>query len=118
MGERFFSVGFQNIHGLHNGIGCKMKDVMNGLSNDIEILAETWGCKCEHNFSEYFAEYVFPQKHAGVKKGRNSGGFIVLFKNYLKKNVNIIKKSNNFVWIEVDKKFFINMDKNLRIVGT
>ena len=34
------------------------------------------------------------------------------------KNVKIIKKSNNFVWIEVDKTFFKQMDKNLRIVGT
>lgn len=118
MMQNYFSVGFQNIQGLHHGNTCKMTDILHDLTNDIEILAETWGCKCEHDIEGYFAEYVNPQKHMGVKKGRNSGGFIVLFKNYLGKDVKIIKKSNNFVWIEVDKKYFKNMNKNPRIVGT
>ena len=61
--------GFQNIHGLHYGNACKMNDVINDLSNDIEILVETRGCKCEHHFAEYFAEYISSQKHMRVKRG-------------------------------------------------
>ena len=113
-----FSVGCRNIKGLHDDSVCKINEIKRDLSDDIEILVETWGCKCKLEFEDYFLEYVSPQKHMGVKKGRNSGGFIVLFKNYLAKNVKIIKKSNNFVWIEVDKKFFHNLEKNPVIVGT
>ena len=57
-----------------------------------EILAETWGCKCDLQCENYFIEYVKSQKHIGVKKGRESGGFIILFKNNLGVNVKIIKK--------------------------
>ena len=88
-----FSVGFRNIKGLHDDSVCKINEIKRDLSDDIEILVETWGCKCKLEFEDYFLEYVSPQKHMGVKKGRNSGGFIVLFKNYLAKNVKIIKKS-------------------------
>ena len=69
MMQNHFSVGFQNIQGLHHGNTCKMTDIMCDLTNDIEILAETWGCKCEHDFEGYFAEYVYPQKHMGSRKG-------------------------------------------------
>ena len=117
MVQNGFSVGFRNMQGMHNGKVRKINEIMDELSNDIEILAETWGCKCELDFEHYFPEYVSPQKHMGVKKGRDSGGFIVLFKNYLAKNVKIIKKSNNFVWIEVDKKFISEINENLLIAG-
>ena len=110
-----FSVGFQNIHGMHHVSGCKLREVGNELTHDIEILGETWGCKCELEFENYFYESVQPQKHIGVKKGRDSGGFIVLFKNYLEKNVKIVKKSNNFIWIEVNRKFIDNLEKKFLI---
>ena len=84
----------------------------------IEILAETWGCKCDLRFEKYTPDYVSPQKHIGVKKGRASGGFIVLIKNHLCKNVKIIKKSNNFVWIEVVGKVINNPHENIFVVGT
>ena len=112
-----FSVGFQNIHGMHYGNECKFPEINCALSNDIEILAETWGCKCDLEFTCYFLEQVDPQKHTGVKKGCESGGFIVLFKNHLGSNVKIIKKSNNFVWIEVNKKIIGSLEDNLLICG-
>ena len=40
------SKGFK-IEGLHNASGCKLNDLKEVLSNDIEILCEVWGCDCE-----------------------------------------------------------------------
>ena len=53
-----------------------------------------------------------------VKKGRKSGGFIILLRNYLSKDVKIVKTSNNFVWMEVNKKYIANLQSNFFIVGT
>ena len=117
MVQNGFSVGFRNMQGMHNSNVCKMNEIVQELSNDIEILAETWGCKCGLTFENYFHEYVALQKRMGIKKGRDSGGFIILFKNYLAKNVKIIKKSNNFVWIEVDKRLISGSTLNSLIAG-
>ena len=103
---------------MHDEGVCKINEIKCDLSDDIEILVETWGCKRKLDFQDYFLEYVSPQKHLGVRKGRDSRRFIILFKNYLAKSVKINKKSNNFVWIEVDKKFFRSLKKNPIIVGT
>ena len=84
--ERKLSVGFQNIEGMHNGAGCKLEDIKADLTNDIEILVETWGCNCDVSFDNYTPHYVSPQKHKGITKGRKSGGFIVLLKNHLRRN--------------------------------
>ena len=113
-----FSIGFHNIEGMHIKNECKLNDIKGELSNDIEILAETWGCKCDLNFDNYIYDKVVPQKRIGIKKGRASGGFIVLVKNDISKKVNIIKKSNNFVWIEVDGELMNYLDGNVFIVGT
>ena len=113
-----FSVGFQNIEGMHGGMGCKINEIKAGLSNDIEILAETWGCNCDISFENYIPHYVSPQKHQGVKKGRKSGGFYILIKKYLSKNFKILKKSNNFVWIEINKECIKNLQENFIVVAT
>ena len=112
------SVGFHNIHGMHNGNECKFNEIKSELSHDIEILAETWGCKCDLDFENYVLETVNPQKHIGVKKGRESGGFIVLLKNHLGKEVKVIKKSNNFVWIEISKEILSTPDENVLVCAT
>ena len=114
------SVGFQNIQGLHSGTGCKINEITEDLCNDIEILVEIWGCNCGVSFGNQYAKHlVAPQKHDGVKKGRKSGGFVILLKNHLSlgKDVLIRKTSNNFVWLEVDKKYITNLQKNFFIVG-
>ena len=105
---------------MHNeGVGgCKLEDIESELTNDIEILVETWGCNCELSFDNYIPHYVSPQKHQGVTRGRKSGGFIVLIKKYLRKDYKILKSSNNFVWIEVDKKCIKNLNENFLVVGT
>ena len=120
MGARKVSIGFQNIEGLRNGNGCKLLDIKEGLSNDIEILCDVWGCSCDLNFNDvnYLDYLVKPQKHTRVKEGRKSGGFLNLYKDYLAKNVKVLENSNNFVWIEVDKSCITNMENNLIIVAT
>ena len=112
------SIGFHNIQGLHEKNVCKINEIKEEQSNDIEIFVETWGCNCELKFEDYTSDYVSPHKRVGVKKGRASGGFMVLVKNSLSQKVNIIKKSNNFVWIEIDGKLIKKMDGNFFIVGT
>ena len=81
--EHEFSIGFQNVQGMHDGGGCKINEIKNNLSNDIEILSETWGCNCDLSFESYTAHVVASQKHQGVKKGRKSGGFVILLKNHV-----------------------------------
>ena len=63
-----FSVGFQNIQGMHGGMGCKVNEIKAGLTNDIEILAETWGCNCDISFENYIPHHVSPQKHHGEER--------------------------------------------------
>ena len=95
--EKKFKIGYQNIQGLHNKEGCKLKECDANLFNDIEILGETWGCKCEKIFSEYeVLARSEPQKHQGVTKGRKSGGLLVLGKKYLLNFVKTKKISIKF----------------------
>ena len=103
---------------MHSASGCKINEVKKELCNDIEILAETWGCACELIFENYTVQHVAPQKHSGVKKGRKSGGFIILVKKHISKDVKILKKSNNFVWLEVNKKYIENLQNNFLVVDT
>ena len=89
------------------------------MTCDIEILAETWGCGCILNFGEYEIIYsVDSQKHKGISKGRKSGGIKVLIRSSISKNVKIRKSSNNFIWIEVDKRYIGNLEENLLILAT
>ena len=69
------------------------------------------------NFEQYTTvDYVSPQKRMGITNGRASGGFIILVKNSYYKKVNVIKKSNNFVWIDVGGKLINKLNGNF--VGT
>ena len=43
---------------------------------------------------------------------------MILYKNYLSKNIKFLENSNNFVWIEIDKTCIKNMQNNLILVGT
>ena len=53
-----FSVGFQNIHGLHGSLGCKVHELEKELKNDIEIWCEVWGCECKLEFDNYSFEIM------------------------------------------------------------
>ena len=93
------SVGYQNIHGLHDNLGCKASKIETSLKNDIEIFSEIWGCDCNLVFDDYLIEIIEPQKHEGVKKGRKSGGFLILIQKKMENKFKTAKKSNIFVWI-------------------
>ena len=116
--NRQFSVGFHNVQGMHNGVGCKVNEIQKELTSDIEILTETWGCKCNVVFENYISHHVSPQKHTWSKKGRKSGGFTILYKTYLKNRIKVLKSSNNFVWIEVEKNIIQNLQENFLVVAT
>ena len=74
------------MQGLHNKNGCKIEDCTNHLFNDIEVLSETWACTCEKLFTGYeIVAQSTPQKNPGIKKGRKSGGMIVLCKKWFDK---------------------------------
>ena len=109
-------MGYQNIHGLHDAVGCKASRLESQLKNDIEMLSEIWGCECKLSFDDYLIEKVEPQKHPGVNKGRKSGGFLILIRKNLKNKYKITKKSNNFVWIEFSKNLIQNIEGNFYIV--
>ena len=113
-----FTVGYNNIQGLHDKNGCKIPEITKDLTNDIEILSETWGCNCEKNFAGYsIIAQQEPVKHAGVKKGRKSGGIIVLGKKGWDKCTKVLKISENFIWCEVDKKIMKGLENNLIFVA-
>ena len=56
MNLKGLSVGYQNIHGLHDNFGCKASKLEICLKNDIEIWSEIWGCECKLKFDEYLLE--------------------------------------------------------------
>ena len=116
--EHNFSCGYNNVQGLHDKNGCKIPEITKDFTNDIEIISETWGCNCEKHFPGYtiIAEQE-PVKHAGVKKGRKSGGIIVLGKPDLVKNTKVLKISKNFIWCEISKNIMKGLQKNLIFVA-
>ena len=113
-----FSCGYNNVQGLHDKNGCKIPEINKDFSHDFEILSETWGCNCEKIFPGYVViAQQEPAKHCGVKKGRKSGGIIVLCKPGLVKNTKVLKKSENFVWCEISKNVIKGLEKNLVFVS-
>ena len=116
--EYNFSCGYNNVQGLHDKNGCKIPEITKDFTNDIEIISETWGCNCEKHFPGYtiIAEQE-PVKHAGVKKGRKSGGIIVLGKPDLVKNTKVLKISKHFIWCEISKTIMKGLQKNLIFVA-
>ena len=61
--------------------------------------------------------FIKPQKHAGVTKGRKSGGFVILVRKELENKLKIVKKSNNFVWIELSKHLINNVMESFFLVA-
>ena len=105
MSDEVISVAQWNIKGLHDLIfGCKfqLSDFTNSLLNhDINILTETWGCSHEINLPNYGVKSVKPNKIKGKKSGRSSGGIIVLYKTYLKSEIEFVKFHKNYTWIKL-----------------
>ena len=55
------------------------------------------------------------QKDSSIKKGRSSGGLIIYYKNHLEKFIKTLKKTPNYVWLELKKELFYNLNKNLKL---
>ena len=55
------------------------------------------------------------EKDHSIKKGRSSGGIIVYYKKYLEKLIKINELTPNYIWIEINKELFHNLDKNVKI---
>ena len=113
-----FTVGYNNILGLHDKNGCKIPEITKDFTNDIEIISETWGCNCKINFAGYnIIAQQEPVKHAGVKKGRKSGGIIVLGKKGWDKCIKVLQISEHFIWCEVSKNVMKGLENNLIFVA-
>ena len=55
------------------------------------------------------------QKDASIRKGRSSGGIIIYYKKYLEKLINEIKQTKHYIWIDLSKELFYNLNNNLKI---
>ena len=113
------SIGYQNIEGLHNSLmGCKLQDQIE-LINDIEILSETWSeCnKCKNVTVENYEilKTIDPIKKGNIKKGRKSGGIQVYCKSAIKPHLKVIKTCNSYIWFEINKSIFHDINKNVLI---
>ncbi len=115
------TVGYQNVEGLHNStLGCKIGEHID-LMNDIEFLSETWNecdaCKKSINNIEGYTliKSIEPLKKG--KKGRKSGGILVLCKSIFTPSIKLIKFTNNYAWLELNKNIFHDLTKNLLICG-
>ena len=113
-----FSIGYQNIEGLHSPtFDCKLPYMQSKFSHDIEVLSEAWG-KCDHekNIPGYnLIEHIHPHKLTNVRKGRASGGLLIYCKNGLEKYIKKGNSSPYYLWLEVDKSIFHNTDKSIRV---
>ena len=111
------SIGYQNVEGLHSDLfGCKLESEIN-LNCDIEILSETWtSCKNCPNVKTpgyEIVDFINPEKIG--KKGRSSGGLSILCKTIFKSKVKVIRSSDKYIWFEIDKSIFENLDHNVKI---
>ena len=112
------SIGYQNIEGLHHAtLGCKLDNCIT-LENDIEVLAESW-TECENcdNIRElddhFLLECIKPIKTG--TKGRKSGGIKIFLKKKLKNSIKVIKSTDNYAWLEIDKNLFHELEKNILV---
>ena len=111
------SIGYQNVEGLHSGLfGCKLDSEIT-FSCDIEIIAETWSacenCKAVKIPGYEFIDATNPEKKG--KKGRSSGGIQVYCKTQFKKFIKVCKKADKYIWLEINKNLFYNLESNLKI---
>ena len=110
-----FSIGFQNIEGLHSDSECFLSEITENINNDIHFLAETWTCDHDKEIRGYKTVFNNGYKTPGVINGRSSGGLLLYIKENLQKYVKVLKSSAYACWLEVDKNIFLNLDQNLII---
>ena len=85
--------------------------------HDIEIFSEVWGgCDHDKQVNGYNLIEINAQKHAGIKKGRKSGGFLTYIKKQFFTNMKVLKSTPYYVWLDIDKNLFYNMNDKCKIV--
>ena len=72
-----FTIGFQNIEGLHSDCECFLSEITENVKNDIHFLAETWNCEHEKELTGYKNIFENGYKTPGIINGRSSGGFLL-----------------------------------------
>ena len=79
-------------------------------------MQETFG-ECDHlNIDGYYLlDKNESKKNIDNSKGRKSGGIIIYCKTYLKDYIHVYKKTDQFIWIEIKKEVFHNIEQNIRI---
>ena len=110
-----FTIGFQNIEGLHSECECFLPEITENVKNDIHFLAETWTCSHDKELTGYKNVFENGYKNRGIINCRSSGGLLPYIKENLFKDVKILKKFAYSIWLEVNKNIFTNLDKNLII---
>ena len=112
-----FSIGYQNIEGLHNKtFGCKLPYLQPRLIHDIEVLSEAWGV-CDHSrdMPGYQLIPIDSTKKNNVKKGRSSGGILIYCKNYIFKHITKCDKTPQYIWLEIDKNIFHALEEPIKV---
>lgn len=112
-----FSIGYQNIDGLHCGIfNCKLPYLEEKFIHDIEILSETWdSCKHDKNIQGYRFLEIKSQKKQKVTKGRSSGGLLIYIKNHLFDYVKKVTVTPYFIWLEIEKSIFLSQEEPIQL---
>ena len=97
-------------------MGCKLGNEIN-LTCDIEILAETWtsckDCSTTQVSGYKLVKLIEPEKKG--KKGRSSGGIQIFCKSYLYGKLKVLKTSDKYVWFDIDKSLFDNVNYNIKV---
>ena len=86
-----FTIGFQNIEGLHSDCECFLPEITENIKNDIHFLAETWTCGHDKELTGYQNIFENGFKTPGIINGRSSGGMLLYIKENLFKHVKILK---------------------------
>ena len=112
------SIGYHNVEGLHHAVlGCKIHEYIT-LNNDIEILAETWSecetCKNTLSVGNYKIIVNIPPVKIG-RRGRKSGGIRILCKSFFEKHLEIIKITEKYAWLKIDKNIFYGMSDDVML---
>ena len=110
-----FSIGFQNIEGLHSDCECFLSEITENIKNDIHFLAETWSCDHAKEIDGYKHYFQNGFKTPGVITGRSSGGLLIYVKENVQKFVKILSFTPYKCWLEIDKCLFENLNQNLII---
>ena len=113
------SIGYQNVEGLHSELlGCKI-DSQIEPNCDIEIFSEIWGncdnCRKPNICGYELIKKVEPEKKGKKGKGRSSGGLLVYCKTFLKDYIKFLKKTDKYIWFELDKALLLDSEENLKI---